>query len=178
MRKAIFLDRDGVVNIFPGPGKFVLSWDLFRFMPGIHEQLGRLRADNFFLALVTNQSGVGRGLMPLEALHHIHSQMQVALGQNALDAIYYCEHHPDEGCGCRKPSPELILRACAEHRLDPKTSIVIGDSGRDIEMGRNAGCKTILCRRDLPLLKSLKPEHQPDQMAPSLMDAVDWILND
>ena len=67
MRHAVFFDRDGVVNVFPGPGQFVLSWEMFQFMPGVAEQLIRLRKQDFFIALITNQSGVGRGLMPLEA---------------------------------------------------------------------------------------------------------------
>lgn len=178
LRPAVFLDRDGVVNIFPGPGQFVTSWEMFNFMPGITEQLRRLREHGFFLALITNQSGVGRGLMALEDLHDIHDRMQKELGEHAIDAIYFCHHHPDDGCNCRKPSPEMILRACAEHHLDPKQSVMIGDSGRDIEMGRAAGCKTILCREKLPPHPdALKPEHRPDQMFKTLREAVDWTLS-
>ena len=176
LRKAVFLDRDGVVNVCPGVDKFVLRWSEFRFMPGLHEQLARLRAAGFFLALITNQSGIGRGLMTLDSLSEIHTNMQSQLGAQALDAIYYCPHHPDAGCVCRKPSPEMIRRACNEHGLDPRASFMIGDSGRDIHMGRDAGCRTILCRQDLPALEKLKPEHVPDRMEKTIKGAVDWIL--
>ena len=176
MRHAVFFDRDGVVNIFPGPGQFVLAWEMFKFMPGVAEQLVRLRQHDFFVALITNQSGVGRGLMPLQALQDIHARMQTALGQQAFDAIYFCSHHPDEGCGCRKPSPQMIKSACDEHGLDPKASFVIGDSGRDIEMGKAAGCRTILCREKLPDPAKLKPEYVANLFVRTLPEAVDWIL--
>ena len=176
LKRAIFLDRDGVVNVFHGPG-YVSSWEMFSFMPDVAAQLRRLRANGFFLALITNQSGVGRGAMSLDSLHEIHTRMQSALDADALDAIYYCPHHPEDLCACRKPSPEMILRTCAEHHLDPKRSIVVGDSGRDIEMGRAAGCSTVLCRQNLPRPEAMKKEHIPDHMARTLAAAVDWILS-
>jgi len=176
LRPAIFFDRDGVINVFPGPGKFVLSRDMFTLMPGVPEQLWRLKQRGFFLALITNQSGVGRGLMSLDDLHAIHQRMHQQLGESAIDALYYCSHHPDDGCVCRKPSPEMILRACAEHQLSPRDSFMIGDSGRDIEMGRAAGCTTILCRELLPSKENLKPAHVPDYMFKTLPEAVDLIL--
>jgi len=98
----VFFDRDGVVNIFPGPGQFVINWEMFKFMPGLQAAMERLRARGFFLALITNQSGVGRGLMPLAALHDIHNRMQQELGQHAFEAIYFCPHHTEDGCACRK----------------------------------------------------------------------------
>lgn len=176
MRKAVFLDRDGIVNVFPGVDKFVLSWGEFRFMPGVREELRRLREAGFFLALITNQSGVGRGYMTRDALDEIHNNMQLELDAEALDAIYFCPHHPDEGCACRKPSPEMIQRACREHGLDAARSVMIGDSGRDIEMGRAAGCRTILCRQNLPDPQHVKPHHKPDVMFRAMKEAVDWVL--
>ena len=177
LRRAVFLDRDGVINVFPGPGKFVLSWPEFAFMPGVHAELRRLRAAGYFLALVTNQSGVGRGLMDLETLHEIHRRMQDELGDGRLDALYYCPHHPADGCPCRKPAPWLLQRAAQEHALDLTGSFLIGDSGRDIEMGRAAGCRTALCREHLPAsLEQLKPLHRPEVMFQRLKDAIDWIL--
>ncbi|MFH0938876.1 MAG: HAD family hydrolase [Planctomycetota bacterium] len=177
MRQAVFLDRDGVINVFPGKDKFVLCWEEFHFKPDVAEQLCRLRAAGFRLALITNQSGVGRGLMTLDALNDIHRRMQAALGKDALDAIYFCAHHPDNRCTCRKPSPELIRRACVDMNLDLSASVVVGDSMRDIEMGHAAGCRTILCRENLPPFKKLKPMQRPDQMAQTLTQATDWILS-
>jgi histidinol-phosphate phosphatase family protein len=176
VRRAVFLDRDGVINVFPGPGEFVRSWDRFSFMPSVREQLRRLRASGFLLVLITNQSGVGRGLMSLDDLRHIHSNMQKKLGGEALDAIYYCPHHPEDGCACRKPSPDMIQRACADLCIDARQSFMVGDSGRDIEMGRAAGCRSILCREHLPGLNTLNAQHRPDKMCHTLSEAVDCIL--
>lgn len=173
---AVFFDRDGVINVYPGPGKFVLNWEQFHFIPGLAEQMRRLRAHDFRLIVITNQSGVGRGLMNQRTLDEIHARMQAHLGPDAFDAIYYCHHHPNTGCTCRKPSPELIQKACTEHHLNPRDSFVIGDSGRDIEMGRAAGCRTVLCRADLPKLEKLQPLQRPDYLARTLDGAVDWIL--
>lgn len=177
LRKAVFLDRDGVINVFPGPGKFVLKWDEFIFMPQVQENLQRLRARGFFLALVTNQSGVGRGLMELGTLHEIHERMQKELNHARLDAIYYCPHHPDEGCECRKPSVFMLSRAAEEHALDLKRSFLVGDSGRDIEMGRAAGCRTALCRENLPpSIEAMQECYRPERLFKTLAEAVDWIL--
>jgi len=177
LRPAVFLDRDGVVNRCPGAGKFVHDWSGFEFMPGVREELLRLRAAGYVLVLVTNQSGVGRGLMPQAALDEIHARMQEALGAAKFDAVYFCPHHPDAGCPCRKPSPWMIRKAAEEHGLELARSFLIGDSGRDVAMGRAAGCRTILCRANLPpRVEELKPEHRPDRMCASLSAAVDWVL--
>ena len=166
---AVFFDRDGVINVSPGMDQFVLSWDRFHFMPGVAAQLGRLKERGYFLVLVTNQSGVGRGLMARKTLEDIHRRMQAALGQSAFDALYYCPHHPLAGCRCRKPSPRMILRACAEHGLEPCASFMVGDSGRDIEMGRAAGCRTVFCG---PSAGGCLADHR----ARTLRGAVGWIL--
>ncbi|MCZ7645171.1 MAG: HAD family hydrolase [Planctomycetota bacterium] len=178
-RKAVFLDRDGVVNVFPGPGRFVRSWAEFRFMPEVRAGLSRLRAAGFALVLITNQSGVGRGLMSLEDLHEIHRRMQDELGTERLDAIYYCPHHPDDGCACRKPSPAMIRQAVAEHGLDLAASFLVGDSGRDIEMGRAVGLRTTLCRMNLPpSIESMEARYRPERFSKTLAEAVDWILDE
>jgi len=186
---AVFFDRDGVINVSPGRDQFVLSWGMFRFVPGAAEQLRRLKERGFFLVLVTNQSGVGRGLMARETLEDIHRRMQAALGASAFDALYYCPHHPDDGCRCRKPSPWLVLRACEEHGLDPRGSFLVGDSARDIEMGRAAGCRTVFCgefrefRGHDPDFQTagnrvMSPEGRPDHRARTLRAAVEWILGE
>jgi D-glycero-D-manno-heptose 1,7-bisphosphate phosphatase len=176
-RPAVFFDRDGVINCSPGEARFVLDWAGFQFMPDVALQLRRLREIGYALVLVTNQSGVGRGLMTQAALDEIHDKMQAALGNARFDAIYYCPHHPDEKCPCRKPSPWMILKAADEHALDVARSFLIGDSGRDIEMGRAAGCRTILCRADLPTSwEGRPPERRPERVFARLAEAVDWIV--
>ena len=179
-RPAIFLDRDGVINVFPGDGKYVLDWRNFTFMPDVQSSLLRLRAAGYFLVLVTNQSGVGRGLMTLDTLHDIHARMQAQLGAAKLDAIYYCPHHPDENCGCRKPSTFMLKQAAADHGLDlSPRSFLIGDSGRDIEMGRAAGVRTALCRQNLPpSIEALEPRYRPEKLFKTLGEAVAWVLSE
>lgn len=170
-RPAIFFDRDGVINVSPGAGRFVRSWDEFRFVAGVAAQLWALQRRGFFLALVTNQSGVGRGLMTRAALADIHRRMQAALGESAFDALYYCPHHPQAGCRCRKPSPWLLLCAAAEHGLDLRASFMVGDSARDIAMGRAAGCRTVFCGPS-----AAGGTCRPDKSVRTLRAAVAWIL--
>jgi len=176
-RRAVFLDRDGVVNVFPGDGEFVKSWAEFHFMPRVQEQLLRLRAAGFFLSLATNQSGVGRKLMTLETLHEIHRNMQAQLGAAQLDHIAYCHHHPDDGCACRKPSPQMLCEPAEQFGLDLSKSFLIGDSGRDIEMGRAAGVRTALCREKLPpSIEAMQPKYRPERLFRTLPEAVDWVI--
>ena len=177
MRKAVFLDRDGVINVFPGDGEYVKSWAEFKFMPDIRENIQRLRSAGFFIVMASNQAGVGRGIMTRAALDEIHTHMQSGLGESKMDALRFCTHHPDDKCPCRKPSPWMLHDAAKEFALDLPRSFMIGDSGRDMEMGRSAGCTTILCRENLPAkIEDLQPQHRPDIMMKKLADAVAWIL--
>ena len=178
-RRAVFLDRDGVINVSPGEGRFVLKWADFRFADGVEEALKKLKEAGFLLVVVTNQSGVGRGLMTEADLMEINIRMADRLaGRGAsLDGVYYCPHHPDAGCNCRKPQPTLLFRAAADFGIDLASSWMVGDSARDIEMGRSAGCRTVLCLADAPVgNRELKP--RPDAVARSLREAADIIIAD
>jgi histidinol-phosphate phosphatase family protein len=138
-RKALFFDRDGVINVSPGDG-YVLSWSQFQFSEGIIEALRVGRERGFALVLVTNQQGVGKGTMSQADLDDIHSHMQTQLAEAgvAFDAIEACTHLAGT-CTCRKPSPEMIQRATAALDLDLGASWLIGDHDRDIQMATNAG---------------------------------------
>lgn len=140
-RPAVFFDRDGVVNVSPGAG-YVLSWAQFHFSPGVVEALRLCKERGYALVLVTSQQGVGKGLMSAADLEDIHMRMQAALAEHgaAFDAIYACTClSKDPACTCRKPAAEMILRAAAEHGLDPARSLLVGDADRDIQMAVNAG---------------------------------------
>ena len=140
-RPAFFFDRDGVVNVSPGDG-YVLRWEDFHFSEGIIEALAWLRKRSFALVLVTNQQGVGKGLMTQAALDDIHTRMQAELAKHGaqFDAIYACTClKTAPGCQCHKPSPEMALQAAREHDLDLAKSWLIGDHDRDIQMAVNAG---------------------------------------
>ena len=148
--RAVFLDRDGTLN--PDPG-YISSPDDFSLFPGTAESLAALRQAGFLLILVTNQSGIARGLIRPADLCRIHAKLQRELLQAgaALDRIYVCPHHPDFSgpgarsvCDCRKPAPGLVLRAIADLDIDPAGSYVIGDRESDVKMGIAAGVPSIL----------------------------------
>jgi D-glycero-D-manno-heptose 1,7-bisphosphate phosphatase len=145
--KVIFLDRDGVIN--RDSPDYIKRWDEFEFLPGSLEALNLLTRAGYHLILITNQSIINRGMVPMEVLDHTHRRLReaVAAAGGQIFDIFFCPHRPDENCACRKPKPGLILQAQARHGIDLAQTVMIGDSGRDIRCGRNAGCgATILVR--------------------------------
>ena len=177
----VFLDRDGTLNYDPGYLK--IAADL-KLLAGVGPALARLKKVGAKLVVVTNQSGVGRGILTLKDLEAIHARLQGLLEQEdvALDAIYFCPHHPDDGCRCRKPNVGMVERAVSELQLDFRRFYLIGDHVRDIQLGHRVGAKSILLTPapvDAQSLDRLKVEKaMPDAMAKSMAEAVDWILND
>lgn len=144
-RPAIFLDRDGVINERV-VGGYVTSWNEFRFLEGCIAALRELSRFNLPLIVVSNQAGVGKGLMSRADLRRIttHFVAHLARARIAVAAVYYCPHISDSGCRCRKPRPGLILQAARDWRVDLGRSVMIGDSPSDIEAARAAGCRSIL----------------------------------
>lgn len=145
-KPAIFLDRDGVLN--RDRPNYVKSWAEFEFLPGALEALRRLTASSYAIVVVSNQSAIGRGVVARENVDEIHFHMVRAIREagGRIDAIYYCPHGPDDGCGCRKPHPGLLLRAAKELNLDLAASWFIGDSSSDMEAALAAGVHPILVR--------------------------------
>ncbi len=144
-RPAVFLDRDGTLIDETGYRK---DPEGLRLYPGVGPALRRLKEAGFALVLVTNQSGIARGLLDETDLQKVHAALGRALAEHGvlLDAIEYCPHHPDQGqapyrveCTCRKPLPGMIETAAAALELDPGRSVLIGDAARDLEAGRAAG---------------------------------------
>ncbi len=146
-RPAFFFDRDGVVNVAPDPRPYVLSPAEFHLSDGIIEALAWLKARGFVLILATSQQCVGKGLISQIELNAIHEHMQGLLRPHSaeFDGIYACTCLGSEAnCTCRKPSPEMLLRAAEDHDLDLANSWLAGDADRDIGMAQNAGVtKTI-----------------------------------
>jgi heptosyltransferase II len=177
----VFLDRDGTLNYDPGYLK--IAADL-KLLAGVGPALARLKGAGAKLVVVTNQSGVGRGIVTLKDLEAIHARLQGILEQEdaALDAIYFCPHHPDDGCRCRKPNVGMVERAVSELQLDLRRSYLIGDHARDIQLAHKVGAKAILITAtqvDAQSMDRLKVEQaMPDAVAKSMTEAVDWILND
>jgi len=146
-KKAVFLDRDGIIN---KEKNFITSWKEFEFVTGIFDNIKKLKKAGFLVIIVTNQSGVKRGLFTEETLKQIHVNMEKILKENEakIDDIFYCPHYEDDNCKCRKPKPGMILEAAKKHNIDLKQSWVIGDTRRDIEAGERVGCNTILVKKN------------------------------
>lgn len=177
----VFLDRDGTLNYNPGYLKVAAE---LKLLAGVGPALARLKGAGAKLVVVTNQSGVGRGIITLKDLEAIHARLEGILEQEgaALDAIYFCPHHPDDGCRCRKPNVGMVERAASELQLNLRRSYLIGDHARDIQLAHRVGAKAILLTPalvDTQALDMLKVERaMPDAVAKSMAEAVDWILED
>jgi D-glycero-D-manno-heptose 1,7-bisphosphate phosphatase len=140
---AVFLDRDGTlmrdVDYCGDPN------DVHLFS-GASEALRKLKQAGYKLIIITNQSGIGRGYFNEVAYRAVESEVIRQLGENLIDATYFCPHAPDYQCECRKPQPGMILQGAREHHLDLAKSFLIGDKQTDVDCGRNAGVKTVLVR--------------------------------
>jgi D-glycero-D-manno-heptose 1,7-bisphosphate phosphatase len=171
-RRAIFLDRDGVLNRalvrdgrpYPPAGPADVE-----ILPGVPDALADLRRAGFLLLVVTNQPDVARSKTSGATVEAIHTHLRSALD---LDGIYTCLHDDSDQCACRKPLPGLLLRAAQEHAVDLPESFMVGDRWRDMEAGRRAGCTTILV--DYGYREPLCSK--PDKRVASLREAADWIL--
>ena len=158
-QKAIFLDRDGTINKYVG---FLSNIDDFELIDGVSEAIKLINQSGYLAIVVTNQPIIARGEMTWDELHEIHKKMETLLGKDGayIDGLYICPHHPDKGfkgerpeykfdCDCRKPKPGLLLQAAKDYNIDLSVSYMIGDSARDVEAGKNAGClKSILVEKN------------------------------
>jgi D-glycero-D-manno-heptose 1,7-bisphosphate phosphatase len=173
MRRAVFLDRDGVINRAivrdgrPYPPSQVEEAEI---LPGVWEALSSLKAARFHLIVVTNQPDVSRGAQLQERVEAIHEMLASNL---PIDAFKVCYHDDGDRCACRKPSPGMLQEAALERGIDLKASYLVGDRWRDIEAGRRAGCKTILIDYGYAE-RELNP---PDHRVHSLAEAAKWILS-
>ena len=149
-KRAVFLDRDGTIMDDVG---YPTSPDQIRILPGVPPALRRLRQAGFLLLVVTNQSALARGWLTEAQLEAIHLRLNETLGAEGaqIDAFYHCPHLPDgrieryaRDCECRKPAPGLLLRAASDWGVELSRSYMVGDSPRDVEAGRRAGCHSIL----------------------------------
>jgi D-glycero-D-manno-heptose 1,7-bisphosphate phosphatase len=143
MPKAVFLDRDGTIV---ADAEYLADPDDLELLPGAGAALARLQRAGFLLALVTNQSGVGRGYFPESAVRAQQARLAELLQPFGVTfaATRYCPHHPDAACACRKPKPGMLLDAGRELRVDFGRSWMIGDKPSDVEAGRAAGCRTVI----------------------------------
>lgn len=173
MNKAVFLDRDGVINRRAPQGEYITRWEEMSFLPGAADAISLLNRAGFRVIVVTNQRCVAKGLITSQALEAMHQRMCDALEQAGarIDGVYYCPHEKQAGCGCRKPAPGMLLRAKAEYGIDLPPSWMIGDSEMDVEAGKSAGCKTARL-----LLDNRMADSRADLVATFLLEATHKIL--
>ena len=149
-RKALFLDRDGTVNI---EREYVYKIEDFEFQPGIFELIRAFRKEGYLIFIITNQSGIARGLYSENEYLQLTDWMTKEFEKRdiRIEKVYHCPHHPDftGDCDCRKPKPDLILQAIKAYNIDRAESVLIGDTDRDLEAGRRAGIRKTLYIQDI-----------------------------
>ncbi|MCL0041185.1 HAD family hydrolase [Dehalococcoidia bacterium] len=185
-KKAVFLDRDGVVNeliyhqeqgIIDSP----FTVEQFRLLPGVGEAIKKLREMGYKVILASNQPGIAKGHMTRETFEKIRLKMKGELAKEGalLDGEYYCFHHPEAlNCECRKPKPGLLLKAAKDMDIDLSGSWMVGDGLTDVKAGKDAGCRTILLGRMKCQLCQLMDEQgaRPEAITSDLKEAARFIL--
>jgi D-glycero-D-manno-heptose 1,7-bisphosphate phosphatase len=174
MNKAAFLDRDGVINRkAPTEDEYITRWEEMQILPGVVEAIALLCRANFRVIVVSNQRCVAKGLLTENELDAIHQQMcrEISARGATIDGVYYCPHEEQPACSCRKPAPGMLFAAADEHQVDLNCSWMIGDSEKDIQAGRSAGCRTARI-----LKTDINSDGNADVLARSLLEAVHQIL--
>jgi D-glycero-D-manno-heptose 1,7-bisphosphate phosphatase len=172
-RRAVFLDRDGVINRAivrdgkPYPPAHVGELEV---LPGVAAALQRLKTAGYLLVVVTNQPDVARGTQSRAMVEAIHARLASIL---PIDEFRACYHDDGDACACRKPKPGLILDSARAHNLDLAASVAVGDRWRDVEAGEHAGCATVFLDHGY---EERKPQ-KPDAVFASLPEAAEWILS-
>jgi len=186
-KKAVFIDRDGTINKDVG---YPDSFSVIEIYPYSFEAIRKINEIGLLAVIITNQSGVGRGLIVEKNLHDIHRKLRDSFAERNVhfDGIYYCPHYllsstPQyrKDCHCRKPNPGMALQAAEDLKIDMKNSYMIGDKVEDILFGLNIQAKSILVltgygQESLPKLK--KRGIKPAYVAQNLLDAVSWIIEE
>ncbi len=185
-RPAVFLDRDGTIV---REVEYLRSPRQLRLLPRAAEAIRLLNRAGLAVVVTTNQSGIARGLLTEKELEEVHAVLRSRLARRGarIDGIYFCPHHPEAArpeyrrrCRCRKPAPGMLLRAARELDLDLGRCFAIGDSARDIEAGRRAGCRAVLVRTGYGAETEARLERElgADYVADDMSDAGEWILQE
>ena len=169
-KPAVFLDRDGVLSV---EKSYVCTLDDLEIFPYVRECVRKIKEKGYYVIVVTNQSGVARGLFSEEVLQEMNSYL---IEETGVDAVYYCPHYPNgklekyrKECNCRKPKTGMVEKACQEFQIDVKKSYMVGDRASDILLGQNAGLTTVLVESGYGT-KRLEQEVTPDYIIEDLRD--------
>ena len=177
MRPAVFLDRDGTLIEERG---YLDRIELLEVFPFAADALRLLTRAGFATVVITNQAAIGRGIIDEPFLADVHRELdaRLARGRGRIDRYFYCPHHPDAGCVCRKPKSGMILQACQEMGLDPARSVMVGDRWLDVRCGQGAGTRTVLVRTGHGAHEEANApgDVRADAILNNLMEAVGWIL--
>ncbi len=173
--KILMIDRDGTINIRPPDGGYLTRWQDFVWLDDSVEAMAQLAKAGYRFVVISNQAGIGRGVVDRRTVDDINEKMVVGLQARGIDIldVYICPHHPDDRCDCRKPAPGMLFRAAREHSFQIARSVYIGDDPRDAVAAHNAGCPSVL----------IGPERDADPgngvmatfKSETLLDAVPWI---
>lgn len=177
MNIAVFLDRDGTINLESG---YVDSLARFHVLPGVPEAIKRLNDHHIPTIVVTNQSGIARGYFTMALQDSLHKKLEKELKRHEshIDGLYICPHHPDDRCPCRKPRPGMLLKAAREKRIRLSGSYVVGDKMSDIRLAQKVAAKGILVLTGYGAEEIRSRKERPDFVAKNLTEAVRWILKD
>lgn len=179
MKRLVFLDRDGVINRFPGKGAYVTRESQLIVLPKALKGLRLLAEAGYDVAVISNQGCVSRGLITKAALkkmtHHLEKKVRAAGGR--LNKVYYCYHQTSDHCQCKKPKTLLFKRALKKYHIARKKLYFMGDSQEDIQAAKNLGCRSVLLlsgrlkKRDIRKL-----ETKPDFVKTDLWEAAKWLI--
>ncbi len=175
----MFLDRDGVINAFPGKGLYVIRPEAFRLIPEAVEGIRLLTEAGYELHVVSNQGCVSRGLITPKELEDLTGGMlkDIAAAGGRIAGVHYCMHQTSDGCDCRKPKTALFIRALNGRRVDPERVAFIGDSEEDMLAGHSLGCRKVLVLSGR--LKKSDVQNlpvKPDAVKRDLLEAAKWLL--
>ena len=171
MKQAFFLDRDGVINV---EVDYLSDPDKAELIPGVPEALREIHAHGFLAIVVTNQSGVARGMYTQNEVNAVHRRIDelLAAAGAKVDGWYFCPHHPKHTgpCDCRKPAPGMLLQAAKDFNIDLSQSWMVGDGRHDISAGKAAGCKTAY------ISKYRENEYYADLVVTSILEFVQRVI--
>jgi len=168
---AVFIDRDGTIM---EDRDYCSDPSEVKLFPGALEVLRRLKSNGFKLIIITNQSGIGRGLFTLDQYREVEAEVLRQLGAGLVDATYFCPHLPGQHCSCRKPATGMILEATGKYQIDLSRSFLVGDKEIDVECARNAGVRSIRVKTGPQRDTS---DSTADWVAEDLRAALEVILN-